>query len=66
MELLKEAVPGPARIAVFANPTNASHAPRTKEIAEVAGALKLQSEVQEAKTIDEFPEAFAMMASPLA
>ena len=62
VELLKEAVPGLARIAVLANPTNASHAPRTKEIAEVARALKLQSDVQEAKTIEEFPEAFAMIA----
>lgn len=32
VELLKEAVPGLARIAVLANPTNASHAPRTKEM----------------------------------
>lgn len=59
VELLKEAVPGLARISVLANPTNASHAPRTKEIAEVARALKLQSDVQEAKTIGEFPEAFS-------
>jgi ABC-type uncharacterized transport system substrate-binding protein len=41
VELLKEAVPGLRRVAVLANPGNASHAPRTKEIAEVAGALKL-------------------------
>jgi putative ABC transport system substrate-binding protein len=38
VELLKEAVPGLARLGVLANPTNASHPLRTKEIAEVARA----------------------------
>jgi|SoiMethySBSTD1v2_1073268.scaffolds.fasta_scaffold23727_3 putative tryptophan/tyrosine transport system substrate-binding protein len=62
VELLREAVPGLTRLAVLANPTNASHSPRTQEIAEVARALKLQSDVQEAKTSAELPEAFARMA----
>src|SRR6267142_5367069 len=39
VELLKEAVPGLARLGVLANPTNASHPLRTKEIAEVARAF---------------------------
>jgi putative ABC transport system substrate-binding protein len=62
VELLREAVPGLARVAVLANPTNASHPPRTKEIADVARALKLQSDVLEARTLREIHEAFATMA----
>ena len=54
VELLNEAVPGLRRVAVLANPGNASHAPRTKEILEVARTLKLQSDVVDAAT----PEAF--------
>jgi ABC-type uncharacterized transport system substrate-binding protein len=62
VELLREAVPGLVRVAVLANPTNASHPPRTKEIADVARALKLQSDVLEARTLREIHEAFATMA----
>ncbi|PYM96067.1 MAG: ABC transporter substrate-binding protein [Candidatus Rokuibacteriota bacterium] len=62
VELLKEAVPGLARITVLANPSNASHQPRTREIADVARALKLQSDVLEARTPGEIREAFATMA----
>jgi putative ABC transport system substrate-binding protein len=62
VELLKEAVPGLARITVLINPSNASHQPRTKEIADVARALKLRSDVLEARTPGEIREAFATMA----
>jgi putative tryptophan/tyrosine transport system substrate-binding protein len=62
LELLKEAVPGLGRVAVLANPGNASHAPRTKEIADVARALKIQSDVVEASTSRGVQEAFAAMA----
>ena len=62
VELLKEAVPGLGRVAVLANPGNASHAPRTKEIAEVARALRIRSEVVEASTPRGIQEAFAAMA----
>jgi putative tryptophan/tyrosine transport system substrate-binding protein len=62
VELLKEVVPGLARLGVLANSTNASHPLRTKEIAEVARALKLQIDVLEARTKDEIPRAFAAMA----
>ena len=62
VELLKEAVPGLGRIAVLANPGNASHAPRTKEIADVARALKIQSDVVEARTSRGVQEAFAAIA----
>ena len=62
VELLNEAVPGLRRIVVLANPGNASHAPRTKEIAEVARTLKLQSDVVEASTPEAIRAAFAAMA----
>ncbi|HKQ64754.1 MAG TPA: ABC transporter substrate-binding protein, partial [Methylomirabilota bacterium] len=62
VELLKEAVPGLGRIAVLANPANASHAPRTKEIADVARLLKIQSDVVEARTSRGVQEAFAALA----
>ncbi|PYN83933.1 MAG: ABC transporter substrate-binding protein [Candidatus Rokuibacteriota bacterium] len=62
VELLKEAVPGLARVAVLANPTNASHPLRTKEIAEVARALKVKLDVLEARTPGEIKAAFATMA----
>ena len=62
VELLNEAVPGLRRVAVLANPGNASHAPRTKEIAEVARALKLRSDVVEASTPAEIRAAFGVMA----
>ena len=62
VELLKEAVPGLARVAVLANPTNASNPLRTQEIAEVARALKLQVDVVNAGTHAEIQEAFATMA----
>ena len=62
VELLKEAVPGLGRVAVLANPGNASHLLRTKEIAEVARALKIQSDVVEASTPRGIQESFAAMA----
>ena len=62
VDLLKEAVPGLTRVAVLANPTNASNPLRTREIAEVARALKLQVDVLQARTHGEIQEAFATMA----
>ena len=62
VELLREAVPGLARVVVLTNPTNPSHPPRTKEIAEAARVLKLESDVLEARTPGEIQAAFATMA----
>jgi len=62
VELLNEAVPGLRRVAVLANPGNASHAPRTKEILEVARTLKLQSDVVDAATPAAIRDAFTAMA----
>jgi putative ABC transport system substrate-binding protein len=63
LELLNEAVPRLQRVAVLVNPRNASHAPRTKEIAEVARTLKLRSDVVEASTPAQTRAAFDVMAS---
>lgn len=62
VQLLQEAIPGLAQIAVVANPTNASHPLRAKEIGAIARALKLQSDVLEVKTNAELQAAFATMA----
>jgi putative ABC transport system substrate-binding protein len=62
VELLKEAIPGLTRIGVLANPTNASHQPRAREIAEVTRTLKLQHVVLEVKTPGEIRAALDTMA----
>jgi putative tryptophan/tyrosine transport system substrate-binding protein len=61
VELLKEAVPALTSIAVLANPLNASHAPRTKEIAATARALTLQVYVLEASSREQIGDAFRAM-----
>jgi len=62
VQLLQEAIPGLAQIAVVANPTNPTHPLRAKEIAAIARALKLQSDVLEVKTNAELQATFATMA----
>jgi putative ABC transport system substrate-binding protein len=62
VELLKEAVAGLASIGVLMNPTNASHAPRRKEIVATARALNLHVHVGEASSRDEVPKALKAMA----
>jgi putative ABC transport system substrate-binding protein len=62
VELLKEAIPGLTRIGVLANPTNAAYRPRTKEIADVARMLQLQSDVLDVKTPGEIRTALDTMA----
>jgi putative ABC transport system substrate-binding protein len=61
VELLKAAVTRLASVAVLANPTNASHAPRTKEALAAARILRLQVHVVEATTHDEIIDAFRVM-----
>jgi ABC-type uncharacterized transport system substrate-binding protein len=61
VELLKEVVPGLSSIAVLANPTNASHAPRAKEVVASARALRLRVETLEASTRDAVGDAFGIM-----
>ena len=61
VELLKEAVPTLTSIAVLANPLNASHALRTKEIAATARALSLQVYVLEASSREQIGAALRAM-----
>jgi putative ABC transport system substrate-binding protein len=61
VELLKEAVPGLASIAVLRNPTNASHKPRAEEVFASARTLRLRVAAVEASTRDAVREAFEMM-----
>jgi ABC-type uncharacterized transport system substrate-binding protein len=61
VELLKEVVPGLSSIAVLANPTNASHAPRAKEVVASARALKLRVDTVEASSRDAVGDAFGVI-----
>jgi len=61
MELLHAAVPNLASIALLANPTNASHPPRTREVLATARALKVNVHVVEARSSDEIAEAFRVI-----
>jgi putative tryptophan/tyrosine transport system substrate-binding protein len=61
VELLNEMVTGLSSIGVLANPMNASHAPRTKEVAAVARALRLQVHVVEASSRNAVADAFGVM-----
>jgi putative tryptophan/tyrosine transport system substrate-binding protein len=62
VELLKEVVPGLSSIAVLANPTNASHAPRAKEVVASARALRLRVDTVEVSTRDAVGDAFGVIA----
>lgn len=61
VELLKEAVPGLASIAVLRNPTNASHTPRAEEVFASSRTLRLRVAAVDASTRDAVREAFEMM-----
>jgi len=61
VDLLKEVVPGLSTIAVLANPSNASHAPRAREVVASARALRLSVDTLEASTRDAVADAFAAM-----
>ena len=59
LELLKEAIPGATRIAVFANPNNPQHLPQEREIKKAAEALGLELRWLEIRVADDLPNAFA-------
>ena len=64
LELLKEAVPGMARVAVLLNPTNPGQTPATWPVLEdAARALGLTLSRIEAQGADEFDRAFAAIAT---
>jgi putative tryptophan/tyrosine transport system substrate-binding protein len=61
VELLKEVVPGLSSIAVLANPTNPSHAPRAEEVVASARVLRLRADTVEASTRAGVGDAFTVM-----
>ena len=61
VELLKEAVPQVSKIAVLRNPTQPVHALKLREAERVARALGVVLYVAEARTTDDFDEAFSAM-----
>jgi putative ABC transport system substrate-binding protein len=61
LELLKEAVPASAHIAILANPANPSTAVQVREIQRAAQALQLQLHLVEMRRSQELDEAFAAL-----
>jgi putative ABC transport system substrate-binding protein len=61
LELLREAMPGAARIAVLVNPTNPAKALEVREIQTTAQTLGVQLQTLEVRGPDEFESAFAAM-----
>jgi putative ABC transport system substrate-binding protein len=63
MELLRELLPGMARVAVLVNPANATNAENTlRDVETAARAMGLQVQVLKAGTIREISTAFALSA----
>jgi putative ABC transport system substrate-binding protein len=62
LELLKEVVPKLARVAVLTNPDNQVSEFRVKEIEASARVLRVQVQVVEARSINDFDSAFSAIA----
>jgi putative ABC transport system substrate-binding protein len=62
LELLKEAVPQSARIAVFTNPASPAHKPEMEQLAVAAKALGVYVHVVPLRSRDELAGAFAALA----
>lgn len=64
LELLRELIPGIARVAALWNPANAVFQDQQlKEMQDAAAALKIELQLFEARSADEFERAFAAMAA---
>ena len=61
LELLKEAVPKVSRVAVLWNPNNRAAGPSLREAEVAARSLKLQLQLLEVRSPDEFESAFSAM-----
>ena len=61
LALLKEAVPHASRVVVLSNPANPSHVRELKATQAAAAPLRLQLHRLEARTPEEFDQAFAVM-----
>jgi putative ABC transport system substrate-binding protein len=59
LQLLKEAVPNLAQVAVLSDPTNPFHPREVRELEAAAQALRLRLRVVEARAPSEFAEAFS-------
>ena len=62
LALLKEVVPGLTRVVALANPTNRSTADELRELAKAAQALRLETQVVEARERSQLDGAFAVIA----
>jgi putative ABC transport system substrate-binding protein len=62
LELLKEVVPGLARVAILWNPANPAHRPALEESAVAARALGVQLQPVAVRSPPEFTQAFAAMS----
>ena len=63
LELLKEAVPGIARVAVLLNPTNPGATPAWRVLEDAARVLELTLSPIEVRGVDEFERALAAIAT---
>ena len=63
LELLRELVPGAARVAVLVNPTNPASAETMRDLVPAARSLGLQIQVHNATTSREIDAAFAIFVS---
>ena len=61
LELLSEAVPKVSRVAILSNPTNPNHPRWIKEIEDAGRSLRLQLQLMEVRSPDDFDGAFAAM-----
>ena len=61
LELLKEALPKVSRVAVLRNPDNQSHPLMLRQAESAARVLRVQLQILEARSPDEFDTAFAAM-----
>jgi putative ABC transport system substrate-binding protein len=62
LQILKEAVPGAARVAVLTNPADSSFALQVKEVESTARSLGIRLQHAEARGPEQFDSAFAAMA----
>jgi putative ABC transport system substrate-binding protein len=62
LQLLRELAPSASRIAVLANPDNASHADFAAQLKEATRTLKVRLQVLYARTANQFDAAFAAMS----
>jgi len=63
VQMVREIVPGVAKLAVLANPTNAGARPILADITEAARSLGIGVVVVEVSRTDDFPKAFAAIRS---